>query len=104
MEGEDERAAAAGRGVGDGRGEDADFDRGAVADGDLVFDFADLGGDGAWDGVEVAESGEVVGAVVPDVQAWWCCWVGFGEVREWRGGLGLCVGLVDLLMGRKGSR
>lgn len=54
-----------------------------------MFYLGDLGWDGAGNGVEVAELGEVFGAVVTDVQAGWCCGVGLREVGEGGGCLGL---------------
>jgi len=46
---------------------DLDSDARAIADGDLVEGFSDQVRDRAWDGVEVSQLCEVVGAVLADV-------------------------------------
>ena len=57
----------------------------------------DLGGDGAGDGVEVAELGEVEGAVGADgVAAGWGVGVDSCQVREGGVGLGLSRRLVNV--------
>jgi len=49
------------------RNVDLDSDARAIADGDLVEGFSDQVRDRAWDGVEVSQLCEVVGAVLADV-------------------------------------